>query len=239
LSKKKTHAEYEEELLLKKIPYKPMEPYVTNKIRILHKCPIETHPPWYVAPNDILRRHGCPVCATNQKKTPTQYIDELAAKGIMYRPVEPYKGAHIKTLHKCLDEDHPPWLVTPNNILKGYGCPSCSKTGFDPTKPGKLYFVSFEDEETFFKIGITNLTAEKRHQMDWKSLKMQLLWEVYFQSGADARAAEKQFLVDNKQFRLNTKTLRSGNTETFSVFIKAPTYVNGVINEFSRTTEGS
>lgn len=239
-NRRKTPDEYAADLLAKNIIYKPTESYVNSKTPILHQCPIENHPSWYISPNDILKGHGCPTCASNQKKTHEEYISELLDKGISYTPVEYYIGAHFKILHKCLDESHPEWAVTPNNILKGYGCPSCSKTGFDPAKAGKLYFLSFiEDNETFFKIGITNLNARKRHLADWEYLKMELLWEVHFESGSEARKAERQFLVDNKEFLLNTKALRSGNTETFSIFINPPEYLNGRIEQFSRTPEVS
>jgi hypothetical protein len=220
--KKKTHEEYVKELLEKGITHIPLEFYINSRTKILHECAAEKHQ-WAVKPHNVLKGNGCPLCATPKKKTNSQYLADLLAKGINYRPVEPYKGSRIKILHKCSIKEHPEWLVRPDHVLEGYGCPVCSKSGFDPAKPGKLYFIKFEfEKEIFFKVGITNLTAEKRLSADWKRLKMQLLWEIDYEVGADARETEKKILADNKDFLVNTKALKSGNTETFSIFINPP-----------------
>lgn len=217
--KKKTHEEYEQELFEREIDYWPIERYVTNNTKILHEC-LEGHR-WSARPTNILSGDGCPVCTGNVKKTTESYILDLIAKDIVYRPIEPYLNIRTKILHECPKKHQ--WFVKPGDILWGYGCPTCSKHGFDPYKSAKLYFFSFEhDEITYYKVGITNNSAQKRHSTDWGLLKIKLLWEIEYESGADAREAEKKILQDNKEFLINTGVLRSGNTETFTVYIEPP-----------------
>jgi hypothetical protein len=223
--KRKTHEEYVAELLFMGIVYRPLEKYKGALTKILHECPVEGHPQWAITPADILQGKGCPACSTTQKKTHEEYVAGLIDKGIIYKPIEHYINSRTKILHECPVEGHRPWYITPHNILQGNRCPACSKSGFDSTKPSKLYFLSFEHNEiTYYKVGITNRTTQERHSADWKPLNIQLLWELDFESGAEARKLEKQILEDNNMFLINTGALRSGNTETFTVFIKPPEY---------------
>lgn len=220
MSKRKTHEEYEQQLLKKEIDYWPIERYVNSRTKILHEC-IEGHQ-WLVKPQDILSGYGCPVCAGNLKKTTESYIVDLISKGIVYRPIESYINNDTKILHEC-QKDHR-WYARPDNILAGQGCPTCSKSGFDFSKPAKLYFFSFEqDEIVYYKIGITNRSTQERHSTDWVRLKVKLLWELDFDLGSEARKLEKQIINDNNMYLINTGVLRSGNTETFTVYIEPPT----------------
>lgn len=57
-------------------------------------------------------------------KTSLEYDLQLFNKEIDFVPLEEYKGAHVKILHECINEHQ--WLVEPNSILKGSGCPKCA-----------------------------------------------------------------------------------------------------------------
>lgn len=61
-----------------------------------------------------------------KKKTHEEYVAELAEKNPAVEVVGKYSGAHIKITHRCLTDGYE-WNVTPHNILKGRGCPKCSK----------------------------------------------------------------------------------------------------------------
>lgn len=220
--KNKTHSEYELKLIHNKISYKPVEKYIDAMTKILHEC--QKGHLWSATPNNILKGRGCPYCTfRNRKKTNSEYIQQLIAKNIAYQPIETYVQGNIKSLHKC-PKGHE-WLVKPNDILAGSGCPNCASHGFNPAKPAKLYFFSFEyNKVTYYKVGITNNTTKERHKEDWNRLKIQVLWELDFDIGAEARNLEKRILFENKQFLVNTWALKSGNTETFSVFIEPAKY---------------
>lgn len=225
MRKRKTHEEYIRELVEKGILHVPLEQYVTNKTKILHQCANNTAHQWLTKPSHILGGSGCPICASNQRMSHEEYLAKLLHKGITHKPIERYITNSTRILHECLEKHQ--WPAIPHSILLGSRCPICStKSSFDPTKPGKLYFVSFEvNEITYFKVGITTQeTVEKRLVADWKKLKMQLLWKIDYSVAAEAKEAEKKILTNNKKYLVNTKALTSGNTETFSIFIYPPDY---------------
>jgi hypothetical protein len=55
------------------------------------------------------------------------------------------------------------WSSTVANRSSGYGCPTCARTGFDPSKPGWLYFLR-HDGWHMQQIGITNNPDERTGQ---------------------------------------------------------------------------
>jgi predicted nucleic acid-binding Zn-ribbon protein len=121
---KKTHEFYENELFEREINYLPLEKYVTAHHPILHQC-INDHV-WKCSPRNILNNKGCPYCAGNKKKTLESYKAELTR-----RPYEVldtlYVNSKTPMLHKHKSCGHE-WLITPDNILRGYGCPECGGT---------------------------------------------------------------------------------------------------------------
>ena len=60
-----------------------------------------------------------------KKKTHEEYVAEVRNINPNIEVVGRYIGAHTKIKHRCLVDKYE-WLVTPNNILKGKGCPKCS-----------------------------------------------------------------------------------------------------------------
>lgn len=221
--RKKTHEEYELELLNKGISYRVIERYSGARTNILHQCP-QGHT-WKASPDKILHGRGCIICnsikqSMSRSKSHEQYEQELISKGIVYKPLEAYKNRQTSILHEC-PEGHQ-WETKPHNILHGHGCPICATHGFNPKKPAILYFFSFTfNDLTYYKIGITSRTVQKRHSLEnWDNIKV--LWEVQFELGSEARKAEREILIENKDFLVNTGALKTGNTETFSIFINPP-----------------
>lgn len=143
--KRKTQEEYLEKLVSRGIVYKPIEPYSTVTTKILHEC-LKKHQ-WKATPNSILNGKGCPLCASNQKKTHEQYEAELLSNSIFYVPIEPYKGALTNILHECL-EGHQ-WKASPVNVLRGSGCPTCYsvKKSFRQTKTHAQYEQELFEKE--------------------------------------------------------------------------------------------
>lgn len=73
---------------------------------------------------DKSKPKGCPACAHKSKPT-EQYIEDLRAiHGDRYHLVGDYINARTKTPHHCTDCNET-WDVTPNNLLRGQGCPTC------------------------------------------------------------------------------------------------------------------
>lgn len=57
-------------------------------------------------------------------KTHTQYEEDLFNKEIDYMPIESYINTATPILHECIKGHQ--WKASPNNILRGWGCPDCS-----------------------------------------------------------------------------------------------------------------
>jgi len=86
-------------------------------------------------------------------KDPSTYVEEL--RGTEYSALEPYVLSSVKILHEhsCGYQ----WQATPNNILKGQGCPRCSKWA---VKPEQVYVE--ELKETDFELLDTYTSGESK-----------------------------------------------------------------------------
>lgn len=219
--KKKTHEEYVQELESKNIVYRPLEPYNGSTKFIKHSCPAGHV--WVGRPDRVLAKHGCNKCSTNTFKTHKQYEYELFENEIDANPIEQYSGANTPILHECINGHI--WKVSPSALLnRKRGCPSCSTSGFNESKSARLYLISFEyDNKVFYKVGITNRTVQERYSEEsWEDLKISIVWEALYTLGRDAKEEEKKLLNTYSMFKVNTGVLKSGNTETLSIFTPNP-----------------
>lgn len=164
MSKKKTHIEYENELLEKELDCFPLEKYNGAHIKITHECVLGHN--WLAAPHEVLKSKGCPKCSLTRAKTHEEYVNELIDSNIKYIPLERYKSAKTKILHLC-PKGHE-WEVRPKDILEGQGCRICNCKGLYNDKlflknpdlansPGILYLIKLlgKDKPVCLKIGIT------------------------------------------------------------------------------------
>lgn len=62
-----------------------------------------------------------------KKKTHEEYIEEVANINPNIEVIGIYVNSSTKILHKCKIDGHE-WMVSPNAILMGHGCPVCSGT---------------------------------------------------------------------------------------------------------------
>lgn len=221
MPKKKTHEQYENELIDKNIEFIVLEKYVNAKTPIIHMCSNGHN--WRVTPDNILKGRGCPDCSGNKKHTDSSYLSKLLERRIYnYIPVESIINSSTPILHKCLSCNNT-WKVRPYDIMQGKGCPSCAKTGFDSSKEAILYFVSFYvDSIKYYKLGITNRSTEHRFGAFWKRLNMRTEWDILFSIGRDALNLETELLRKFDTYKVNTGALPNGNTETISVYIPKP-----------------
>ena len=112
--------------------------------------------------------------------------------------------------------EHGAWRATPANLMRGRGCPGCRKTGFDQTKPGRLYYLRIEDRifGALYKIGITNRTVAERYIKEKAKLDVIKVWE--YPLGKDARDAEQAIIKEYKDsLYTGDPLLVDGNTEVF------------------------
>lgn len=62
---------------------------------------------------------------SRKKKTHEEYVNEVAIKNPNVKVIGKYIDAKTKIVHKCLIDNYE-WLITPNKILSGKGCPKCA-----------------------------------------------------------------------------------------------------------------
>ena len=157
--------------------------------------------------------------AKSRMKTHSEYEDELFLIQSDSYPLEEYKGATTPILHTCI-EDHK-WEAAPSDILKGRNCPECAIYGFNPGKPAILYYIKISHlDNIFYKIGVTNRTIEERFSLD-KEKVIEILNIIHYETGLEAKEAEKEILNKYKEHRVFKKNfLKSGgNTELFNIDI--------------------
>lgn len=91
--------------------------------KVLCKCLIDNNE-WYALPYNLLLGKGCPKCA-GKNKTTNDFIKEMKNINPNISILGKYVNATTKILCKCLIDGYE-WYATPNNLLRGIGCPKCS-----------------------------------------------------------------------------------------------------------------
>ena len=102
--------------------------YLNTKTKICIICPV--HGEFWQTPNSHLRKRGCPKCGDDQMKDKQrlsiyEFIEK--AKKIHHNRYDYSKTEYIndKTKVCIICPEHGEFWQTPNNHLKGKGCPSC------------------------------------------------------------------------------------------------------------------
>jgi len=110
--------------------------FLSSRVKLLWKCGINSHRPWYSYLSSIKRGYWCSECAninqdnTNKRNSELRLVDmkkyAKEKRGTLLSTE--YRNTHDKLLWKCHNTDHSPFLVSRHNIRKGRWCPECSKT---------------------------------------------------------------------------------------------------------------
>jgi hypothetical protein len=135
---------------------------------------------WKISPMSRVMKgnkfSGCPICGGRKLLTGFNDIatkhPQVAEQAFGWDPTQVI-GGHTKRKWKC-ELGHIWSADTISRINMGVGCPTCSKTGFDPNKDGYLYFLS-HPHWNMQQIGITN-TPQKRlkdhERLGWEVLEV-------------------------------------------------------------------
>ncbi len=172
---------------------------VSSKAKVKIICP--THGVFEQKPSSHLRGAGCSRCSRNKKKTTEEFI--LEAKSLHGTSnydysLTQYVNAKIKI--KIICPAHGIFEQKPDDHVKGRGCPSCAKSGFDHSKQGILYLLRFQkDFALFWKIGITNRTVDDRFGSESLFIKERYEWE--FEYGGQAYGVEQSILNQFAKFK--------------------------------------
>lgn len=145
MSRQKTHEEYIEELKLKNPNIEVLEIYNGSLNKILHRCKIHNYK-WYVTPANVLYHTSCPKCSNKYRRTHNDYVEELIFQNPNIIAIDKYIDAKTPIKHKCLIHNYE-WLVRPEGILNGSGCPIChkEKLSISKSKTHKEYLQELHD----------------------------------------------------------------------------------------------
>ena len=125
MGKKKTHAEYVDELAKVNPDIEVLGIYCGANIKIPHRCKKDGCV-WDATPGHILHGTGCPLCGGTLKKTHKQYVKELFEINSNIEVIGQYVDAKTKITHHCLIHDFY-FESTPCNLLnRKNGCLQCS-----------------------------------------------------------------------------------------------------------------
>ena len=192
--------------------------YKNAQTPVIITCQI--HGDFEQAPTSHLAGRGCPKCGTEKMKL-TQ--EEVLVKfrhthGDLYNYSKViYKGISTKVVILC--KEHGEFEQIPDSHLRGHGCPSCAKSGFNANKPAILYYlkVTTDDNNVLYKIGITNKSVEERFNLTDLS-KIEIIKLEEFELGQDALDKETEIKRSFKEFQYKgPNILQNGNTELFTV----------------------
>lgn len=105
--------------------YEITSEYINAKTKISFKC--DKHGEITTSPQNFLE-HGCGKCSYDRRcKTNDEFLSELKnVHGNSIVPLNSYEKYNKKISFQC-EKGHM-WESRPSNILKGYGCPECSKS---------------------------------------------------------------------------------------------------------------
>ncbi len=166
--------------------------------------------------NHLTGNQGCPTCGIKKaaakkiKDTSDVIKDFHKVHGNTYI----YDNINYTYCSKKINitcKKHGVFQQSPDNHLQGSGCPKCAGYGFNPDRPGLIYYI--KDIITgLYKIGITNFTVLDRFGTTlMKDIEVLKTWR--FKLGKNAAAVEqalhehfKEFNEFNKRFENNGKT---------------------------------
>lgn len=198
--------------------------YESAKTKVTIICKI--HGVFEQVPSSHLNGCGCPNCGNesvgdlNRKSEDNFIKDAMEKHGNKYDySIVDYKGAHTKI--KIICATHGVFEQIPHNHLNDRGCPSCSTLGFNPSKPGSLYYIKFESNDTLplYKIGVTNsenVLDRIKTMRVYKGFTHTVLKTIQFDTGFEARELEQLLHKEYAEHRYyGDPIMINGNTELF------------------------
>jgi len=215
-NQKRTHSEYEKELMDKDIDFVPLESYIDSHTPILHEC-FNNHIS-SIKPYSVLSGRGCKQCDTiDRTKTHEQYLIDLSNIHSDIQVIDQYKNSITPIRHSC-SHGHI-WWARPGSILNTKShCPECANYSFKLTKPAILYYLKITKENlVYYKIGITTRSVKERFRTEPKSTIIKIIQEIPYTTGKEAKDEESRILQQYSAHRQNIPELlvSGGNTELF------------------------
>ena len=189
--------------------------YVNSHTKVEIQC--MSHGDFFLqAPTHHLSGKGCTKCVGKHRPSTEEFItkvkkvhgDVFDFTPTVYGKDNSCKVVVVCKKHQCS------FTKSAANLLKGQGCPRCSKMGFKTNSPAILYYLRIKGG--FFKIGVTNNTVGVRYNNRDLAL-IEDSYVVEFKLGYDAYVIEQVLLSLYKDLLYSGEPiLTSGNTEIFA-----------------------
>lgn len=130
----KTNEQYVNELKNINPNIIPLEEYMGAAAPMLHKCLLH-NVVWTPIPHDLLSGRGCKQCgidkmtekANARRLTQDEYEFDVYQINPQIEVVGKYVDCSTKIMHRCKIDGYE-WLVTPDSIKQGTGCPKCNQS---------------------------------------------------------------------------------------------------------------
>ena len=124
MARRKTHEEFLKEVYEINPDVDVLDVYVNASTKMRFYCKKHDYQ-WECSPNQFLTSHGCPICR-GVKDTPTTFKERVELCNGKITLLSDYVENVSKMKVKCKTCGYE-WESLPSNILKGRGCPKCSK----------------------------------------------------------------------------------------------------------------
>jgi len=190
--------------------------YTRGTDKVVIGC--KKHGDFLVSPdNHVHKKSGCPKCkheatANRCRKNVNTFKLEatIVHSGLYTYDKVMYNTARKPVIITC--PTHGDFEQTPDNHLKGVGCPSCNGGIYNANKETVLYYLSINNGQAY-KIGITCKTLKTRFNInDFKKLEKIKTW--VFTNGRLAYEVEQALLKHFKKYKYTgDDLLLTGNTE--------------------------
>lgn len=197
--------------------------YINAQTKVKIICP--EHGLFLQRPVNHIRDIGCSKCSHTaaglERRLSTEEFIRRAK--LVHSDKYDYSNVNYTTAHEKVEitcKKHGSFWQSPATHTMGNkaGCPGCAMSGFDQTKPGILYYLAVltDNNETLYKIGITNLNVEKRFpNADLARIRTIRTWS--FKEGKVAAKRELDILKEYSDdlYCGPDVLIGSGNTELF------------------------
>lgn len=223
--------------------YKTSLSYI--EVRCFKHGIFKTKPNWIIS-----SRRRCPKCSdekrhlrgrSNTREFINKAIGRLNTNRRIYDKVE-YVHAKEKVIILC-EHHNKYYKITPNDHLNGYGCPECgienggfSRKDYIKLAKGKkatLYIIKcFNDNEEFYKVGITLVGVKKRFQNTNRLPYSYKIIHQYEGTAGDIWDVEKDILRRFNSEKYVPSIRFPGFTECFSKGMVVVDVLNYITQEY-------
>ena len=217
----KTHEQFMRELETKNKHGHDIEilgDYENDKAKIKCRCKICGYK-WSPTANSLLHGHGCPKCAGKVIPTTEEFKEKLYQISPDIEVLGSYIDSGTKIKCRCKICEHT-WEATPNNLLKGSGCPKCT------TSKGEKRIAQYLDnlginyiyDKRYFKDLVSTVGTLLRPDFIIPSLKIWIEFDgqqhfkpVNFKGAMSEQQIQEQFKIVQENDQIKNQYAKDNN----------------------------